>query len=162
MIHPAIPRLASLCSQWGGALELLSIDEWEAIFDPPWRGYSVAPFTSGHGIHWASKVVYALNEDADPGTIVHEMGHVFACGIDPHHDFETREFSWFGWEIALARQVRCFAHWSEGNRDYQIRNDGTKWGRLTGREQAECIKDRLEHARRIGILDDNLRPRAIR
>ena len=165
MIHPAIPRLASLCSQWGGALEIVDEQCWRDLFTKRRRqGYAEFPIShvGQYGVHWESKRVFVVADGARVQPVIHEMAHVFASLTRPDW---CNEYAFLGWEIALARQVDAYAAWSRGmcQVGYTVENEGgTEWAALTRGERDAVIDDRLEHARRIGIVDENLRPRAIR
>lgn len=119
-----------------------------------------------HGVNTITSTVYIVREHEDPGAIIHEMGHLFAdlSITDPFGSIRRHdEWSWLGWEIALARQVGCFRAWSKQNatygcgdlRHYQDRFGiaGQDWGALTRVEKELVIKDRIREARRLELIN---------
>jgi hypothetical protein len=113
--------------------------------------------SESHAIHHAQRQIFASSDAACPGTVIHEMGHVFLDEADPATTFEP---DWLGWEIALARKVRCYRAWSGQNIGYNFtyRGRNSEWGELPPQKERQFITDRLAHARRLGILDQHGRP----
>jgi hypothetical protein len=156
--------LSRVCREFGGALAILSQRAYDDLFDAKKRadgGLHESPFTSAHGLHWRRKVVYAVCGREEVGSIIHEMGHVFADARHPEHQ-ECREWSWFGWEIALARQIGAGRTWSRQNGRYVTTDEGREWGVLSSRQRRAVVADRLVHARKIGVLATTGAPRSIR
>lgn len=143
--HPLV-YLASLCRRWGGTLDLVSAREFAAA------DIEVHPL-GNHGIDYEQRAIMAVRFRANPGTIVHEMGHVF---LAEGNTASTYEPDWLGWEIVLARRARCYRAWSKQNADYQLplaeRDELIEWGSLRGQDQRRVIADRLELAVTLGIV----------
>jgi hypothetical protein len=159
--------LARFCRRHGGQLAIVSQCEFDDLFDVP-KDKRVdgelheSPFTSAHGLHWRRKIVYTVREREEVGSIIHEMGHVFA---DVHHpeDERCREWNWLGWEIALARQVDAMRTWSRQNANYETGESGWRpWRALTTKRRRIIVADRIAHAKKIGVVDANGVPRSIR
>ena len=177
-----LQALAYVCRDFGGQLAIVSLHEFARLFDnddseeTPWdkEDLSASPFTSCHGLWWRRKIVYAVEGREEVGSIIHEMGHVFASPHHPHHDCpECTEWNWFGWEIAVARQVDAWWTWSRQNSDYFVGDieDGSvdgvyrhprKWGQLSNAKRKTVVAERLAHARTTGILDASGVPRSVR
>lgn len=109
--------LAQVCKNLGGDLVV-----WEGEFIPTIKqglceeGWSFAPFVNENvGVHWQSKTVAIPRTYESMGTIIHEMGHVFACKVPPNHCHD--EWSWMGWEIALAKKIGI-KEWLKNNEYY--------------------------------------------
>ncbi len=168
-VHP-LRALSHVCSAFGGSLAIVSLREFERLFneedsdETPWgpEDLSVSPFTLGHGLWWRKKIVYAVRGHEEVGSIIHEMGHVFAEEHHPDHH-QCCEWNWFGWEVSLARQIGAFRTWSRQNSNYLTSEGGaSEWGMLTAKRRRALIADRLVHARKIGVLDASGAPRCIR
>lgn len=167
--------LARVCRDFGGRLAIVSQREFDRLFE---RGGSKAaphgdeelsdsPFTSAHGLWWRRKIVYAVAGREEIGSIIHEMGHVFAAPHHPHHACDAcREWDWFGWEITIARQVDAARTWARSNDNYQIsggRGEAHReWGQLSAQERRVLVVERLARARKIGVLAVDGTPRSVR
>jgi hypothetical protein len=158
--------LAQCCRQLGGRLAIVSQRAYDKLFHNHAATIDgelhESPFTSAHGLHWSRKIIYTVHGREEIGSIIHEMGHVFA---DPHHPehSECIEWSWFGWEIALARQIGAGRTWSRQNDNYATGEDGNDdWGKLCAASRRAIVIDRLAHARTIGILSTDGTPRSVR
>jgi hypothetical protein len=163
--------LARICRAFGGQLAIVSQSAYDAIFldesDHIFGGNKLhdAPFTSAHGLHWGKKIIYAVRGREEVGGIIHEMGHVFASCHHPEHSCaECHEWDWFGWEIALARQIDATRTWSRNNVNYSTKSKyGIQlWGKLTPHKRRYIVDNRLALARERGILDENDHPRSVR
>jgi hypothetical protein len=157
--------LARVCQQWGGRLVILSEDRFYDLFDADQGSHeelSEAPFGYGHGLHWRKKIVYALRGHERVGVIIHEMGHVFAAQHHPECFCRAcHEWNWFGWEIALARQIGAVRAWSRHNANYSTGN-GNHWAGLSPVERRAVVAKRLRRARKIGVVDAGGTPRSVR
>lgn len=154
----ALDYLSRLCLRWGGELRLMSASDYGAIdfSDPPLSEHP----EGAHGINWETRTVFATRDHANPGTIIHEMGHVFLMEGDPTG---CDELDWLGWEIAVARRARCFGIWTAQNADYGISfGHLSTWGDLTLSEMREYARERIAHAQRIGVIDRRGNPRCTR
>ena len=165
--------LARVCRDFGGRLAIVSQRTFDDLFhndssnrDWTWNDeeLSDAPFTSAHGLWWRRKIIYAVNGREEVGTIIHEMGHVFAA---PHHPFhecgECHEWNWFGWEIALARKIDAVQTWSRHNANYNTgEGGGGQWSRLSADRRKKIVADRLATARKIGVIAPGGEPRSVR
>lgn len=145
----SIAYLSSLCTRWGGRLELLSPRRFEAV--SLCVGHSMHP-SSFHAIDRKSRAIFANSRAASPGSIIHEMGHVF---LDEGDLDITYEPDWLGWEIALARKARCFREWSKQNSDYDLEFEGDhiRWGEVPeGALRRRLIAERIDYAMSLGIV----------
>lgn len=148
-------RLVTLAHQWGGQfIHVTSESFWRG--DRPYKlGLSKAPFDPYLAIEWDRMEMWFA--DPDPGPIIHEMAHLFACQVPPEH---ADEFDFFGWEYALARKVRGVGEWMKSNREYGIAPD-QEFGTMTKRQRKQVLDERLDYAQALGILD-GLNPIPIR
>ncbi len=158
--------LAWICRRFGGRLAIIPQRRFDLLFegsdprDPD--GVCVSPFTSAHGIHWQKKVVFAVRGREEVGSIIHDMGHVFADAHHPESD-GCCEFNWFGWEIALAQRIGAYRTWSRHNVDYIVNAPGGReWGALDERGQRDVAARRLTLAKKIGVVAHDGTPRSIR
>jgi hypothetical protein len=159
--------LSRICRQLGGTLAIVSQRAYDDLFDDPDAEPTdgelhESPFTSAYGLHWRRKIVYVVRGREEVGSVIHEMGHVFA---DVHHpeDRKCHEWDWFGWEIALARQISAGQTWSRHNSNYATREGGGgDWGTLSAKRRRAVVADRLAYARKIGVIDTNDCPRSVR
>lgn len=160
-------QLSRICRRFGGKLALISESTYKRLFKDGERDeedLSDAPFAFRHGIWWSQKIVYAVRDTAEVGTIIHEMGHVFAS---PHHPHcacsQCHEWSWMGWEIALARQIGAGRTWSQQNENYAVGERGNDtWGNLSPAQRRCITADRLKIAKKLGVVDTEGLPRSIR
>lgn len=159
----AISRLWELCKAWGGELKFVTEEQHEQLFEADHalaRGWHDSPFIDYHGVNFEEKRVYVVPKRACVGAIIHEMGHVFATEQEPG---PADEYPWLGWEICLARLVGAYRPWSEQNAHYGISDHGiADWGTATPAQRKMLIRDRVKHGQRIGIIDANEVPLAIR
>lgn len=88
------------------------------------------------------------------------MGHVFADCYNPENS-KCDEWRWFGWEVAVARQIGAMRTWSRQNSNYAV-GGGADWGHLSASQRRAVIAHRLVVAREIGVLDADNRPWALR
>ncbi len=162
--------LAQICRDFGGRLAIVSQREFDDLFhdvdDAVWQDgeLSDAPFTAAHGLWWRRKIIYAVRDREEVGAIIHEMGHVFAAPHHPYHECsECREWNWFGWEIALARKIDAARSWSRHNANYSTgEGGGGQWGRLSAERRKKIVTDRIQAARKIGVIDTDGEPRSVR
>jgi len=147
----ALAYLSRLCLRWGGELIILPSPAFSDMITCP--GVTSHPSES-HAIHHERRQIFAERSNVCPGTVIHEMGHVFLDEADPSATFEP---DWLGWEIALARQARCYRSWSAQNIDngysFSFRGKDWEWGSLPPQEERRFIADRLAYARKLGILN---------
>jgi hypothetical protein len=159
--------LVRICRQLGGRLAIVSQQAYDDLFHDRDAKHidgnlHDSPFTAAHGLHWNRKIIYTVRGREEVGSIIHEMGHVFADVHHPEH-VECREWSWLGWEIALARQIGAGRTWSRQNGDYVTGETGcNEWGTLTAKQRRAVVSDRLACARTIGVFDAAGIPRSIR
>jgi hypothetical protein len=155
--------LARLCRQLGGRLSIVSYRAYDDLSVDTFVGaFHVAPFTDAHGLHWSRKIVYVVRGREEIGSIIHEMGHVFADQHHPEHH-KCCEWSWFGWEVAVARQIGAGRTWSRQNGLYVTGDEwGGAWCHLSVKQRRAVIADRLAHARKIGVLATDGAPRSVR
>lgn len=148
--------LSQLCRRWGGMLLLLPRADFRSM--ARCSGFTGHP-DRHHAIDRGQRLVIADRRRANPGTIVHEMGHVF---LDEGNPVDCYEPDWLGWEIVLARMARCYRIWSMQNADYELANTcglpNVSWGWLTNAEKQRVIADRIDYAKAIGIVNRDGEP----
>jgi hypothetical protein len=166
--HDHLRALGRVCRQLGGRLAIISQRAFDDLFyhrdRKGWEGLTDAPFTSAHGIHWRKKIIYAVRGREEVGSIIHEMGHVFAAQHHPEcYCGKCHEWNWFGWEVTVARRIGASRTWSRHNARYQTGGGGGgRWETLTARKRRAVVADRLARAMKIGVLDQSGAPRSIR
>ena len=161
--------LSRVCRQLGGRLAVVSQPEFDDVFDPRvdhtcgGEERSEAPFTDAHGLWWRKKIIYAVRGRENVNGIIHEMGHVFASAHHPDCSCgKCHEWNWFGWEIALARQIDAVPTWSYHNAEYIIDDRGHTWGKLSPEKRRRVVADRLARARSVGCVGTNGELRSVR
>ena len=163
--HDHLTALARFCRQMRGQLKIVSYDDFDDLFyphDSMCNGYFEAPFTSAHGLNWDRKIVYVVRGREEVGSIIHEMGHVFATQVGPE-DRQCREWDFFGWEYAIARQIGATRTWSRHNGNYNTgEGGGDEWAVLSTRRRRRLLADRIGHAKKIGAIDADGLPRSVR
>jgi hypothetical protein len=138
----ALAYLTRLCRRWGGSFETVTCE----VFCNLCRGtgWSLHPF-GNHASNVSTRSIIAVRDQELPGTLIHEMGHVF---LSEGHPARTYEPNWLGWEIALARQARCYRAWSDQNTGYAFtwRRKDREWGELDHSEERQVTADFVERA----------------
>jgi len=166
-----LQALGYVCRDFGGRLTIVPQREFDQLFGrsgtDATRGdeeLSESPFTEAHGLWWSRKIIYAVEGREEIGSIIHEMGHVFAAPHHPHHECsECHEWNWLGWEIVVARRVGAARTWSRHNAHYQTgEGGGGRWSTLTAKQRGVVVADRLAHAQKIGVVGTDGAPRSIR
>lgn len=161
----AVNKLIEITKSWGGTLDLVTLPEYNktvlTLFGKRYKGWSFPP-DDYHALHWESKRIIAVADEAKCGFLIHEMGHLFLNQEDPCHSQEC-EWEWMGWEVALAKYVGCYRLWSEHNGSYCISNPRVEdklimWRRATAIIKSAAVANRLQHARDIGLLDTHDNP----
>jgi hypothetical protein len=151
-VSRSITYLSRRCRHWGGELILVS----RPVFVDLAADLPLHPRGS-HAIDRTARRVIVERRHANPGTIIHEMGHVFLEEGDPVTTFEP---DWLGWDIALARNARCFRAWSRQNADYGVTFDDydLEWASFSREERARLIADRIDYAQTLGLLSQKGEP----
>lgn len=167
-MNRAVKELQRLCRAWGGDLILMPRRAFELLehYDRSGaRMFTPAPASSFHGLNWDAKLVFATHEDVNAGSVIHEMGHVFASDVSER---DCDEWSWLGWEIRLAQQVGAYRVWSKQNEAYVMGDydglgvDGEEWGTITSGGRRAVARDRIAAGKRFRIINRSGRPIAIR
>lgn len=157
---PEIAKLAEYAKQWGGALRIVSLDEYTTLLRR--ESFYEAPFTNSKlGVLWAAKEVIAARGTVFWTEIVHEMGHVFAAKDNPNR---SDEYTFFGWEYVLAGKVGDRDQWRKENDLYQVvyRKQDIGFGKLSYTEQTAVLEEAIEDSRKAGLLGEEDTPLAIR
>jgi hypothetical protein len=168
MTSAGVSRLSDLCRGWGGRLTVL---DSEGAYLKLFTGDGMllhasdldlhdAPFCSFHGVRWRAKEIVTVKGWACTSSLIHEMGHVFACHVSPEE--VSDELAFFGWEVAVARMIGCCASWSRDNAHYAITEQGDTWGDASPYRRRTFANQRVATARQIGLLDEHLRPISVR
>lgn len=147
--------LSRLCRRWGGELIIVT----EQVFnsqDYLSPGISAAP-DGWHAIDIPRRRVLTAFGHADPGNVIHEMGHLFLVEADPANG---TEWNWLGWEIVLARRARCYRAWSKASESYVLNGEfmGCDWSYLTRDERGRVEAERIDWAMAIGIVSQDGEP----
>lgn len=175
-------KLKDLAQSWGGDVREISQDGFDALKESArnkaFPAFFDSPFTSYDlGIIWTEKkVVYTekarLSGKMMWGHILHEMGHVFASTEEPDRG---NEFDFFGWEYAVVHHLQLDeVNWDKAQQDYCIEySPGCSgvyymdYGQIC-RPGAPAVHrtlflaERLQEARKLGLLNDDFTPKAIR
>jgi hypothetical protein len=156
--------LSRLCRRFGGRLAIISQERFNRLFEGVPRhigGRCESPFTSAHGIHWRRKIIYSVQGREEVGSIIHEMGHVFADANHPDSG-KCHEFDFFGWEITVARLTGASRVWSQQSSNYIIDEAGSEWGPLTPPGRRTVVAERIAIAKKIGTVTLCGSPRSVR
>lgn len=161
-------RLDRLCRRWSGSLRVIDLAEFERFDSLGYtrlleeHGIIVSPSARGHAVDYKNKLVIVAKPQLEIGSIIHEMGHIFACDKGPD---DSDEFSWLGWEIATARYVGAYRIWDVQNVLYGVgdwEDIGGEWGQLEHASKRRLIANRLKAAYKFKLVDAEFRPLAIR
>ena len=119
-----------------------------------------APFASHIGIIWNTKELFYVS-DAQWPAMVHELGHLIATKDFPVHG-KCNEFDFFGWEIALVREIGApIDAWLKDNEEYGVEGSQTIKDLSVLQFHKVCV-ERLERALELGILNEACYPLAVR
>jgi hypothetical protein len=111
--------------------------------------YGLAIDTSTSHV-WLDESVAAQLEYA--GYLIHELAHLHAP-TRRENVRRANEWSWFGWEIAVAREIHVMYAWSCSMANYSIPPSSDEWDQFTTKGQREIIRERVTHAQKIGVVD---------
>ena len=157
---PELARVIALAKRRGACVRVIDREVW----DRDHGGWHEAPFSHmSLAIDERDRVVYLLvtntNDQDAAGAVIHELGHLHATQRERVR--YANEYSWMGWEIAVAREARVRRVWNLTMKDYGLGDapaglehlDGMEWGEITRDEQRAIIADRMKAARKRGIVD---------
>jgi len=119
----------------------------------------MAPFISAHAIDWTARIIYVVKGRADVPAILHEMGHVFASRRSPWH---SKEFSFFGWEYLLAKELGITRAWAKSNQGYSVGDDGTLYADLTPQQRKRVVQTQILKGIKLGIISKGHVPLTVR
>lgn len=158
---PLLARFINKFSVFGGTLKLISPKEYTANYadKSTCSDFYHCPLSSYLGIDWIKVQLVGVRSNLNVGAVIHEMGHLFASNTNPS-DTDT-EFDFFGWEIALARELRCYSLWSTDSANYII-DDGVYWGRASIAVQREVAAEQLTKAKQRGLVNARGRATSLR
>jgi len=144
-----VEKLKALAQSLGGSLVRVEND----FFDFPQKlhsDFSICPFDDGLGVDWKNKRVLFEDRAMVP-SIIHELGHVFACRNHPN--LVDSELDFFGWEYVVYKKLGY--SWSEFkrfNKFYGVDGNGTEFGYLSRKKARKLVADCLLAARRSGLV----------
>lgn len=126
------------------------------------ESYSAAPFAHPGrvlGQDWGKKIIYYSSALAWR-EIVHEMGHAFAT---TQNTSLSEEWSWFGWEIAVAKLVDPqLIQWRRPNSYVVDRGEYPEVQDLPDHELWAMAEERLAAAVADGIITPDFKPLSVR
>ena len=161
-----IAKLRPFCQRWGGDIIEITPLRYNRLFEYTSSAegrrhqFDAAPATNWHGVVYDLKQVYVVPKHATANGLIHEMGHVFASELPPD---DADEFSWLGWEAAMALKVGLYREWSDNNDSYGIMGYGDDWGVATAAQKAAALRASLEICFSAGIVEPGtLEPRSRR
>jgi hypothetical protein len=151
MMKVSIGYLSRLCRHWGGSLELVSGRDFIEQVSAPC--FSLHP-NGSHAIDLVGRRILVERAHVNPGTLIHEMGHLFLEEGDPATTYEP---NWLGWEIVLARRARCYRTWSAQNADYRLPGESLSgeslwWKDLPFSLRRRLIDESITDAKDLGIV----------
>ena len=128
-------QLLTWCNTHGFALKTItsSHDAWFTSFRVP-NSPDLCPFDDRFATDFKNRTLlihkdptselarhyrYTLDTKKIYGTLIHELGHIAASKYDPW-DHRCREFSFFGWEYAMAMHLRVVPEWCAEHANYVI------------------------------------------
>lgn len=124
-----------------------------------------APFNSNLAVHWNDKKVFAvysrMRAPSTVGGIIHELGHVLAVTERPK---SSNEYLFVGWESLVSKLTDTRRHWLCQMGSYTM-NFNEKWGNWSTFSWAErhaWLKISIERGLRLGNIDGNYLPTAVR
>lgn len=115
-----------MARRWGGDVVVLDGDAYRDRLAYHLGVLHKAPFIQGHCIDWEARTVYVRKSNLRLHAIIHEMGHLFATNVHPHHR-RCDELTWLGWEYTIARNLRIVTAWRKANVDYGMGYLADSW-----------------------------------
>lgn len=121
--------------------------------------YQRSPFSRDCGIDWESKTLFMVDCLTHPGALLHELGHLLAS-----KEWHDDEYSFFGWEYAVARELGLVTVWKASLTGYGVvyENGDLEFDDLTNNQQQEVLNERLERAMELGLLSPKGKPLCLR
>lgn len=154
----SLTYLARLCRRWGGEIVFMPKADFHALHFKLSAddGLTIGP-DGNHAVDRPNRRILAVEHQHNVGTLIHEMGHAFLAEAAPSN---PGEFDWLGWEIVLARRAGCYRVWSKQNAGYamNLEEGEREWGELTAEQLRRVIADRIDYARKIGIVSQRGEP----
>jgi hypothetical protein len=147
-----LEHLQAMARDWGGEIVHAprAFGETPDIFESS-RGDRIwyCPFDKGFAIEFDDRRI--LTRDAAPnlGSLIHEMGHTFACASVPS---KSREFEFFGWEYVVARKAGCLEEWLASNAEYRLETPPSDFGAMSPTAQSRVLAERVVFAGRNGLI----------
>lgn len=115
------------------------------------------PFEPSLGILFPNTIVIDTSfGEASPGNIIHEMGHLLVT-----KNTTSDEYSFLGWEFAVACYYGLVDEWLESMENYTIEGDGgIEFCSLSPEMQSDILEERLAYAKANGMVrgDDPRNP----
>lgn len=151
-LDPRLLALRYLANSWGYVVLCNVPYETIRFEDPDTR---IAPFSHSMGVHPAKSTVFASDHETNPIEVlcglIHELGHL--CVGDNYMDPNIgEEYDFFGWEIVVADAIGMSRDdFIIGNRDYIVEGM-LEIGSMTVRRRKKVFLERIEFAKRIGIV----------
>ena len=112
-----------------------------------------APFCFHIAVSWTTHRLFiepdGLNNSRAVHGLIHEAGHVFGC---LHPPLGSKEFNFFGWELALAKELQCMEGWENQNHDYAVGKDSEVFSDLNLAQVANLYETRLRVAKELGLV----------
>lgn len=151
--------LKNITRRLGGEIEFISVNQYDSMeYDGK---FTPQPFLINHerlGLNWRDKkIFYVLSSNIHWRLILHEMGHLFACHVEPQ-DPLCKDMDFLGWEHLIFSKISTQKKWKKWNR-YSI--NGTRMFQYDQNEFDSIMTDRRIFAEQAGLIIDN-QPVAIR
>lgn len=151
-VHPLLLAIQRRVEAWGGRVEVCDLYEEDDLLPDS----SLAPFSFSVGLNYVSKVLYLDRQSMDDQMsiveLIHEAGHLFACGEPPEG---SDEWAFFGWEYKLAKELGCVEVWLQSNRNYGVsesESESEEFGDLDPKKVRDLLAKRLKVARKQGLI----------
>jgi hypothetical protein len=143
-----LDRLKAMAREWGGEIQRVPPPP-DRLSLPRSSDISLCPFDGGMAVDYSRGRVIYWDSQPRLGSLIHEMGHVFAARKPPS---EASEWRFFGWEYVVARRAGCAKEWIESNRDYVLGGGAREFGSLTTAQKRQKLASRIRFARRAGLV----------
>lgn len=150
-----LSRIRRKIESWGGHVEVVDFYSGQFFTRPAPSTVVFAPASTHLAADWHTRTLY-LNEGGqrlinEVAGLIHEAGHVFACLVPPN---ESEDWPFFGWEYALARELRCVEPWKDFQADYAL-GDGTDFGAAWPEVRRATLEERLAFAKAVDLVVDD-------
>lgn len=117
----------------------------------------VSPFNEVLGIDWRERTLLYTPNAAQPGGLIHELGHLVLDRQKDVTDGPITEYRFLGWEHAVAKKCDLLSIWLRSMHNYIVGGEGlpfesAEFGDLSKHMQQLVLDERDVFAKKTGLV----------